>query len=54
METNLLTAITLSVKVSPILQKAKQPTPRPILVLEGTVLNFSLTFDISWKVMKDI
>ena len=28
---NLLTAITLSVKVSPILQKAKQPTPRPIL-----------------------
>lgn len=23
-------------------------------VLEGTVLNFSLTFDISWKVMKDI
>lgn len=30
-KTNLLTAITLSVKVSPILQKAKQPTPRPIL-----------------------
>ncbi|MDE7067527.1 MAG: nucleotidyltransferase substrate binding protein, partial [Schaedlerella arabinosiphila] len=23
-------------------------------VLEGTVLNFNLTFDIAWKVMKDI
>lgn len=23
-------------------------------MLEGTVLNFNLTFDISWKVMKDI
>lgn len=23
-------------------------------VLEGTVLNYSLTFDIAWKVMKDI
>ena len=24
------------------------------VVLEGTVLNFNLTFDIAWKVMKDI
>lgn len=23
-------------------------------MLEGTVLNFNLTFDISWKVLKDI
>lgn len=23
-------------------------------VLEGTVLNYNLTFDIAWKVMKDI
>ena len=28
--------------------------PKTDFVLEGTVLNFSLTFDISWKVMKDI
>lgn len=28
--------------------------PKADFVLEGTVLNFSLTFDISWKVMKDI
>lgn len=28
--------------------------PAADFVLEGTVWNFSLTFDISWKVMKDI
>ena len=28
--------------------------PQADFVLEGTVLNFSLTFDISWKIMKDI
>ena len=28
--------------------------PAEPFVLEGTVQNFSLTFDIAWKVMKDI
>lgn len=28
--------------------------PNADFVLEGTVQNFNLTFDISWKVMKDI
>lgn len=28
--------------------------PAADFVLEGTVLNFNLTFDISWKIMKDI
>ena len=36
------------------LEKSKTAEPKAAFVLEGTVLNFSLTFDISWKVMKDI
>lgn len=36
------------------LEKSINADPRADFVLEGTVLNFSLTFDISWKVMKDI
>ena len=36
------------------LKKSKTADPKAAFVLEGTVLNFSLTFDISWKVMKDI
>ena len=36
------------------LAKSKTADTKPDFVLEGTVLNFSLTFDISWKVMKDI
>ena len=36
------------------LAKSKTADPKADFVLEGTVLNFNLTFDISWKVMKDI
>ena len=36
------------------LEKSRTADPKADFVLEGTVLNFSLTFDISWKVMKDI
>ena len=36
------------------LEKSKTADPKAAFVLEGTVLNFSLTFDISWKVMKDL
>lgn len=36
------------------LEKSKTADPKAAFVLDGTVLNFSLTFDISWKVMKDI
>ena len=36
------------------LAKSKTADSKADFVLEGTVLNFSLTFDISWKVMKDI
>ena len=36
------------------LEKSKTADPKAAFVLEGTVLNFSLPFDISWKVMKDI
>ncbi len=36
------------------LEKSKTADPEADFVLEGTVLNFNLTFDISWKVMKDI
>lgn len=36
------------------LEKSKKADPKADFVLEGTVLNFTLTFDISWKVMKDI
>ena len=36
------------------LEKSKTADHKAAFVLEGTVLNFSLTFDISWKVMKDI
>lgn len=36
------------------LEKSRTADPKADFVLEGTVLNFNLTFDISWKVMKDI
>ena len=36
------------------LDKSRYANPKADFVLEGTVLNFNLTFDISWKVMKDI
>lgn len=36
------------------LSKSLYADPKADFVLEGTVLNFNLTFDISWKVMKDI
>lgn len=36
------------------LEKSRHADPRADFVLEGTVLNFNLTFDIAWKVMKDI
>lgn len=36
------------------MEKSLDADPTADFVLEGTVLNFSLTFDISWKVMKDI
>ena len=36
------------------LEKSRSADPASDFVLEGTVLNFSLTFDIAWKVMKDI
>lgn len=36
------------------LSKSLKADPKVDFVLEGTVLNFNLTFDISWKVMKDI
>ena len=36
------------------LKKSKQANPNEDFVLEGTIMNFNLTFDISWKVMKDI
>lgn len=36
------------------LEKSRHADPASDFVLEGTVLNFSLTFDIAWKVMKDV
>lgn len=36
------------------LKKSKGASPKEDFVLEGTVMNFNLTFDIAWKVMKDI
>lgn len=36
------------------LEKSRRADPNADFVPEGTVLNFSLTFDISWKVMKDV
>lgn len=36
------------------LEKSLRADPKADFVLEGTVMNFNLTFDISWKVMKDI
>lgn len=36
------------------LEKSRTADVERDFVLEGTVLNFSLTFDIAWKVMKDI
>lgn len=36
------------------LGKSLNADPKADFVLEGTVLNFNLTFDISWEVMKDI
>ena len=36
------------------LEKSLRADPKADFVLEGTVLNFNLTFDIAWKVIKDI
>lgn len=36
------------------LKKSEKADPHAEFVLEGTVLNFSLIFDIAWKVLKDI
>lgn len=36
------------------LEQAKYRDPSDDFVLSGTIQKFSLTFDISWKVMKDI
>lgn len=36
------------------LKKSENADPKADFVLEGTVLNFCLTFDIAWKVIKDI
>ena len=36
------------------LNKSKSADPAADFVLEGTIQNYNLTFDLSWKVMKDI
>ncbi|MCD7818593.1 MAG: nucleotidyltransferase substrate binding protein [Lachnospiraceae bacterium] len=36
------------------LKKAKERDPADDFVLSGTAQKFNLTFDLSWKVMKDI
>lgn len=36
------------------LEKSLHADMKADFVLEGTVLNYNLTFDIAWKVMKDI
>lgn len=36
------------------LEKCRTKNPEDDMVLEATVLRFNLTFDLSWKVMKDI
>ena len=36
------------------LEKSRYADPKADFVLAGTVLYFNLTFDIAWKVMKDI
>lgn len=36
------------------LEKSLDADAKADFVLEGTVLNFTFTFDIAWKVMKDI
>ncbi len=36
------------------LKKSRNANPNEDFVLEGTIMNFNLTFDIAWKVMKDI
>lgn len=36
------------------LAKSRNANPQEEFVLEGTIMNYNLTFDIAWKVMKDI
>ena len=36
------------------LKKSKSADPAAEFVLEGTIQNYNLTFDLAWKVMKDI
>ena len=36
------------------LSKSRFANPAADFVLEGTTQNFNLTFDLSWKVMKDV
>lgn len=54
METKFINRYNTFCKSLQNLEKSKTADPKAAFVLEGTVLNFSLTFDISWKVMKDI
>jgi nucleotidyltransferase substrate binding protein (TIGR01987 family) len=42
------------IKVLSRLKLSKTANPYSDFVLEGTIQNFNLTFDVSWKVMKDI
>ena len=35
------------------LKKSKSADPAAEFVLEGTIQNYNLTFDLAWKVMKD-
>lgn len=49
-----LTMLTLLIDKSEAFRVYDRFEEEEITVLEGTVLNFSLTFDIAWKVMKDI
>lgn len=36
------------------LKKSRDKNPQDDMVLEATVQRFNLSFDLSWKVMKDI
>ena len=36
------------------LERSRYANPSADFVLEATILNFTFTFDIAWKVMKDI
>lgn len=54
MESNYINRYRTFCKSLKNLGKSVNADPAADFVLEGTVLNFNLTFDIAWKVMKDI